>query len=298
MSRKFSYTYEVKTELARFFVDDTELLRAELIAMLASCAIVGEERIDFFHPHAAVTRRVFKLIKKTFHGAKIEVAAVRTKVLRKTMKYAVRIFLTNHTENLFNDLCPEEILNNPDLGVAYLRGAFLSSGSVNRPEKRNHLEITFVGKTAAEFAKKIFKVFDMNAGIYERKGLFVVYLKEGDAICDFLAIIGAEKAVERFEVARNVKEVRAMVNRIVNCETANLSKAVDAAQKQIADIQLIQSKGIEVEEHIQKAMEFRLKYPADSTKEIAAKMYLSKQGFLYRMKVIHELAESIKENDL
>lgn len=297
MARRLSYSNEVKNELAHLIVEDTELLRAELIAMLASCAIIGEGRIDFYHANAAVTRKVFTLLKKTFHGAKFEVAAVRTKILRKTMKYAVRVFLTSHTENLFNDLCPKEILERPILGVAYLRGAFLASGSVNRPEKRNHLEITFIDKTSAEFTQKIFKVFDMNAGLYERKGCYVVYLKEGDLICDILAIIGAEKAVERFEVARNVKEVRAMVNRIVNCETANLNKAINAAQKQIADIKFILSKEVEIEDYLRETMNFRLKYPADSTKELAAKMYLSKQGLLYRLKVIHELAESLKEDD-
>lgn len=298
MTRRLSFANEVKNELAHFNVEDTELLRAELFAMLASCATIGDSRIDFYHANAAVTRKVFTLLKKTFHGAKIEVAAVRTKILLKTMKYAVRVFLTSHTENLFNDLCSEEILERPNLGVAYLRGAFLASGSVNRPEKRNHFEITFVDRTAAEFTQKIFKVFDMNAGLYERKGFYVVYLKEGDLICDILAIIGAERAVERFEVARNVKEVRAMVNRIVNCETANLNKAIDAAQKQIADIKFILSKNFEVDDYLLETMEFRLKYPADSTKELAAKMHLSKQGLIYRFKNLHELAELLKENDL
>lgn len=297
MSRKFSYTSEVKNELARVFVEDTELLRAELNAMLACCSTTNNGRIDFCHANAAVARKFFKLVKKIFQDLTLKIIVGRKKFPRKKIKYIVRILLTSQTENLFNDLFPAEILNRPNLGVAYLRGIFLACGSVNSPEKMNHLEMVFENKTTAEFVKKIFKVFDMNAGIYERKEFFVVYLKEGDAICDFLAIIGAEKAVEHFEVARNVKEVRAMVNRIVNCETANLSKSVDAAQKQIADIKLIKSKGVEVSEPIKKAMEFRLKFPADSTKEIAEKIQLSKQGFLYRMKVIHELAETLRQTE-
>ena len=296
MSQKFSYTCEVKNELARVFGEDTELLRAELNAMLACCAEEGNGRIDFCHANAAVARKFFKLVKKIFQDLTLKIIVGRKKFPRKKIKYIVRILLTNETKNLFNDLCPAEILNRPNLGVAYLRGIFLASGSVNSPEKMNHLEMAFVNKTIAEFVKKIFKIFDMNAGIYERKEFFVVYLKEGDAICDFLAIIGAEKAVEHFEVARNVKEVRAMVNRIVNCETANVSKVVAVAQKQIADIHLIMSKGVEVEEKIKQAMEIRLKYPDDSTKEIAVKCGISKQGFLYRMKVIHELAEELRQN--
>ena len=289
MARRFSYTQEVKSELARIYEDDRELSIAEIAGMLSVSKGADTERIDFFNSSAAVTRKLFKLIKKNIPNAKVEVAAVRTKVLRKTMKYAVRIFLTRHTETFIN-LTFDKIFERPILGVSYLRGAFLASGSVNRPEKKSRLEISFATPDAAELAQKIFKIFDMNAGLYERKGLFVTYIKENDSVCDFIGIIGAEKAVEHFEVARNVKEVRAMVNRIVNCETANLNRAVDAAQKQIADIRLILEKKIEVEDHIKKAMDFRLQYPADSISELAAKMYLTKQGLLYRLKVIHELA--------
>ena len=289
MARRFSYTQEVKSELAQIYGESRELLIAEIVGMLSVSKGVDAERIDFYNSSAAVARKLFKLIKKNIPNAKVEVAAVRTKVLRKTMKYAVRIFLTRHTENFLN-LTFDKIFERPILGVAYLRGAFLASGSVNRPEKKSHLEISFATQDAADFAQKIFKIFDMHTTLYERKGLFVTFMKESDSVCDFIGIIGAEKAVEHFEVARNVKEVRAMVNRIVNCETANLNRTVDAAQKQIADIKLLLAKKIEVEDHIKKAMDFRLKYPDDSISELAAKMYLSKQGLLYRLKVIHDLA--------
>ena len=292
MARRFSYTKEVKDELAHIFDVSRELLIAEIAGMLSVSKGADSERIDFYNSNAAVTRKLFTLIKKNIPNAKVEVAAVRTKVLRKSMKYAIRIFLTRHTENFFY-VSFDKIFERPGLGVSYLRGAFLAGGSVNRPEKSSRLEISFASQAAAELAQKIFKIFDMNAGLYLRKGLFVTYIKENDSICDFIGIIGAEKAVEHFEVARNVKDVRAMVNRIVNCETANLNKSIDAAQKQIADILLVQSKNIEVDDHIKKAMEFRLKFPYDSISELAAKMYLTKQGLQYRLKVIHELAESL-----
>lgn len=294
MARRISYTQEVKDELARIYEDNAELLRAELAGILSISAGIDADKNYFCNSNAAVVRKLFTLIKKNIPNAKVEVAAVRTKVLRKFMKYSVKIFSTRHTEDFLNDLTFDKIFERPVLGVAYLRGAFLGGGSVNRPEKSSHLEISFATQSAAELSQKIFSIFDMNAGLYNRKGTFVTYLKENDSICDFIGIIGAEKAVEHFEVAHNVKEVRAMVNRIVNCETANLNKTITAAQKQIADILLVQKNKIEVEDHIKKAMDFRLKYPDDSISELAAKMYLSKQGLLYRLKVIHELAESVK----
>ena len=306
MARRHSYSQEVKNELARIYADDTELLRAELAGMLSVNSGVDPERIAFYNSSAAVARKLFTLIKKILPEAKIEVAAVRTKVLAKTMKYSVKIFSTRHAEDFFNEFPFDKILEQPIIGVAYLRGAFLAGGSVNRPEKKTHLEIAFATERAAAFAQKIFKIFDMRAGLYERRGLFVTYIKENDSVCDFIGIIGAEKAVEHFvdvqklsdaefEIARNVKEVRAMVNRIVNCETANLNRAVDAAGKQIADIRLLIEKNVEVEDYIKETMKFRLKYPDDSISELAAKMYLSKQGLLYRLKNIHELAESVRE---
>jgi len=294
MARPPSYTYETKNELAHILPAGEKLLRAELAAMLGTGLGMVEGRADLANSNAAVTRKVITLIKKIFTDAKIEVAAVRRKFLKKTMKYVVRVFLTAQTETFFNELYSEEFIERPILSVAYLRGAFLAGGSVNRPEKVNHLEIAFAREYAAAFTQKIFRVFDINVGYYERKGVFVVYLKEGDAICDFLGIIGADKAVERFEVARNIKEVRAMVNRIVNCETANLNKAVAAAQRQIADIDLVLSHKINLDDNLLDTMYMRLEYPEDTAEELAAKLYISKQGFLYRMKIVRDLAAMIR----
>lgn len=296
MARRLSYSQEVKNELARIFGADVDLLRAELAAMLAVSGSKIDGRMEFITSNAAVARKVVALIKKIFTDAKIEVAAVRRKVLQKTMKYAVRIFFTSQTENFLNDLFSEnyfeKIVNRPILGVAYLRGAFLANGSVNRPEKHYLLDISFLTKTAAEFTQKVFKIFGMYAGLYERRGFFVIYVKEGDSICDTLGIIGAEKAVERFEVARNLKEIRAMVNRIVNCETANLNRTIEAAQRQIADIRQIIAKKIKVADYLQQTMKFRLKYPDDSVAELAAKMGYTKPAVMHHFKLIHELATS------
>ena len=294
MARKLSYSYEVKSELTRVYGITQNLLSAELAAMIEVGAFMIDGRLEFSNPNAAVARKVVSLTKKIFNDAKIEVAAVRRKFLKKTMKYVVRVFLTAQTDQFFNELYSEEFIERPILSVAYLRGAFLAGGSVNRPEKVNHLEIAFAREYAAAFTQKIFRVFDINVGYYERKGVFVIYLKEGDAICDFLGIIGADKALERFEVARNIKEVRAMVNRIVNCETANVNKSVAAAQRQIADIELVLSHRINLDDNLLDTMYTRLEYPEDTAAELAEKLSISKQGFLYRMKIVRDLAALIR----
>ena len=290
-----SYAQDVKNELSRKLDDDRDCRRAEFVALMKVGAKKIDGRLEFTSSNAAVVRRVITLAKKFFPHVKPEVAAVRRKKLLKNLLYVVRFIIAGEVQNFFDTLDFNELLKRTRFKAAYLRGAFLAGGSVNRPEKKTHLEIAFATERAAAFAQKIFKIFDMRAGLYERRGLFVTYIKENDLVCDFIGIIGAEKAVEHFEIARNVKEVRAMVNRIVNCETANLNRAVDAAGKQIADIRLLIEKNVEVEDYIKETMKFRLKYPDDSISELAAKMYLSKQGLLYRLKNIHELAESVRE---
>ena len=298
MARKLSYSYEVKSELTRVYGRTQNLLCAELAAMIEVGALMIDGRLEFSNPNAAVARKVVSLTKKIFNNAKIEVAAVRTKISNKAMKYAVRIFLTSETERFFGESFStkyfDKVLTSPSLGAAYLRGAFLAGGSVNRPEKRNHLEIIFATEQSAEFVKNIFKMFDLPANHYLRGENFIVYMKEGDSICEFLGIIGVENSLDRFEVARNVKEVRAMVNRIVNCETANLNKTIDAAQRQIDDIKLIRKYKPNLEDYLIDTMKFRLKNPDDTTAELAAKLFVSKQGLLYRFRALHNLAEAFR----
>lgn len=300
MARKLSYTYEIRDELTRVFGKRKELLIAELAAMFEIGATLIDGHLEFSSSSAAVTRKVVALTKKIFNDAKIEVATVRRKNYFSKTRYVLRIFLTSLTKNFFNeyfsDEFAEKILRSPMLSVAYLRGAFLMSGSVNSPEKKNRLEIVFTASKSAELAKNIFKVFDMHANCYERTGHFVVYMKNGDSICEILGIIGAVKSVERFEVARNVKEVRAMANRLVNCDTANLNKAIAAAQRQIDNINILLSHKVELPDYLKQTVKFRLTYPADNTGELAAKLNISKQGLIYRFKMIRKLAEEFKSD--
>lgn len=300
MARKFSYSYDVKAELIQIFCEDAELSYAELISMFSSSSQNFQGRLDFCNVHFDVVQRLIALTKKVFPDAKIEVATVRTKYRFKKMKYAVKIFLTSQTEILFQDFLSDtyfkKILDRPASGVAYLRGAFLARGSVNHPEKPCHFEISCQTRAAAEFLKKVLRIFDMHSNVFERKGEFVVYMKNGDSICDLLAIIGAEKSSERFEVARNIKEVRSMVNRIVNCDTANVNKTARAVQKYLADIKLILACKVEVKDFIKLTMDFRMMYPEDSLRELAKKMNLSHQGLASRLKKIHEIAEEVRQS--
>ena len=182
---------------------------------------------------------------------------------------------------------------------AYIRGAFLSSLSVSDPGKAYHFEI--VCRTAAQSAQLQHAInsFDIDARIVPRKKNQVVYVKEGAHIVDLLNVMEAHTALMNLENVRIVKEMRNSVNRQVNCETANISKIVNAAVRQIEDIRLIQkNKGIEsLPEHLKEIALLRLAYPDAPLKELG--MYLNppvgKSGVNHRLRRISEIAEKMGE---
>ena len=130
-------------------------------------------------------------------------------------------------------------------------------------------------------------------GMTERKGAYVVYLKEGDAVMDFLGMVHADEAVEAFEVARNLKEVRNQVNRLVNCETANLQKAVDAAGRQMKDIRLLQRAGQweSLPELLRETAQARMEHPDASLTELAEILCVSKSGLNHRFRKLRRMAQ-------
>ena len=289
-----SYAQEVKNELARIFGDEHETLIAEFAALLTVGTKIVGERLEFATTNAAVARKVITLAKKFFHDVKIEVAALRRKKLNKDMNYVVRILLTGDVQSFLKELDTPELLRRTRFKVAWLRGAFLAKGTVNRPESQYLLQIVTRSADTANFVQKQLAALDFVSGIYQRKKLFVVWLREGDAICDFLGMVGAVAAVERFEVTRNLKEVRVQVNRLVNMDTSALNRAADAAQRQLSDIKILLAHDCTVTKKIRETMTMRLENPSCTIRELAEKLSLSRAGLLYRFKKIHRLAKKFR----
>lgn len=288
-----SYAEDVKNELARIFDEDETCNVVELGALLRVGAKFFDGRADFENSNAAVSRKVLKLVKKIFPDVRTEVAAIRTKKLRKTMRYVVRIFFPEDKENFLEKIFSHS-KRKRNYNVARLRGAFLAGGSVNRPESGYRMEISSDVEEVAGFAKKIFERLEFSPRLYERGEKFVVFLADFDSVCEFLGMVGAEKSIERYESARNLKDIRISVNRLVNCETANLNAAIDTAQKQLDDIRLLQSAKIKVRKTLQEAIDIRLKNPECSVSELAEKMFITRPGLVYRFRMIHRIAEKIR----
>lgn len=304
-----SFATEVKNEMARLTPGSSCCRTAELAALLRMGATItfGLHHtfgLNFTTENAAVARKVLQLLKSERRELATEITVSRARRLKKNNSYSVRVKPAPQVAGLLEQLgfLQDESLNmESDSGIlkktccraAYLRGAFQGGGSVNRPEAAYHLEFATGNYGFAQLLHSLLKRMEFPAGLTDRKETYVVYLKEGDAIMDLLAMCEAEESVAALEVARNVKEVREQVNRLVNCETANLQKTVDAAGRQLAVIREMQADGRlqKLTPKLREAAEARLAQPEASLQELAETLGLTKSGLNHRLRKIREIGE-------
>lgn len=183
---------------------------------------------------------------------------------------------------------------------AIVRGSFMGAGSISNPKSKYHLEIVFQDEGNASKVNHILNHFNINSKVLQRAKNYIVYIKDGEEISNFLAFIGANSSVLKFEENRVIRDVRNNVNRIVNCETANLNKVIQTAVKQIEDIKLIKknNKFKDLKEGERELAELRLKNPEASLNELGKMLEkpISKSGVNHRMKAIENMAEDIRRN--
>lgn len=178
-----------------------------------------------------------------------------------------------------------------------IREAFIKKGFINDPNKDYHLEILFKTKKKAEELKEI--IFNLGIDIKSTKkdNLYMLYLKDGEEISSFLALMGANKAVIKFEEVRVIKDTRNNINRLVNCETANLNKTINASVKQIEAIKKIKKskKFNTLQENLKELANLRLGNP-EATYEELGKMLskpIGKSGVSHRLEKIEKIANEI-----
>ncbi|MCP1310019.1 DNA-binding protein WhiA [Paenibacillus tyrfis] len=282
------------------------LIRMNGAVQLTSQKIV----LDISTENAAIARRIYSLLKKSFK-VHTELLVRKKMRLKKNNVYIVRV--PNQVQNLLSELhiVSEGFLFTPGIEPdiikrscckrAYLRGAFLAGGSVNNPEGSSyHLEIYSMYEEHCQALVRLANEFDLNARCIERKKGFVLYIKEGERIIEFLSLIGAHQALLRFEDVRIMKDMRNSVNRLVNCETANLNKTIGAAVRQIDNIRLLQKEvGLDnLPDKLREVAEIRLKHPDMNLKEVGdlLKGKVSKSGVNHRLRKIDELAEKLRKS--
>ena len=212
--------------------------------------------------------------------------------------------LMTRDEEPSEDLLPKNTMaiKNDCCRRAFIRGAFLTSGSMSDPEKFYHFEIVCSTERKAEFIQAILTGFSFDARIVQRKKYYVVYIKEGEQIVDLLNIMMAHRALLNLENVRILKEVRNSVNRQVNCETANLNRTVSAAVKQLDDINYIRDTvGLDsLSESLMEIAVLRAENTEVSLKELGQMLTppVGKSGVNHRLRKISEIADELRQNKI
>jgi cell division protein WhiA len=308
-----SFAAQTKKELTLIESDacceNTEL--SALIRMNGAVSVSSQRVVlDISTENAAIARRIYSLIKKTFN-IHTELLVRKKMRLKKNNVYIVRI--PNQVQEVLSALhivsegfqfatrIDKSMIKNNCCKRAYLRGAFLAGGSVNNPEGSSyHLEIASMYEEHCQSLVQLANRFELNARCIERKKGFVFYIKEGEKIIEFLSLIGAHQALLRFEDVRIMKDMRNSVNRIVNCETANLNKTIGAAVRQLDNIRLIQKEiGLEnLPEKLRAVAEIRLQHPDVNLQEVGDLLngVVSKSGVNHRLRKIDELADKLRKS--
>lgn len=312
-----SFSKEVKEELSRTQVPARHCQIAEITAIISICGRVvisaGDRYSVKIHTeNIAVARKYFTLLQKAFK-INAEISIRQNVKLKNSRVYtvtvndhasAVRLLqatrLMDENQEIRENM---SIVNNIIIMKdcckrAYIRGAFLAAGSISAPEKSYHLEIVCENRPKAVQLSEIIKTFQIDAKIVERKKHFVVYIKEGAGIVDMLNVMQAHISLLNLENVRILKEMRNSVNRQVNCETANLSKTVNAAVRQVEDIRYIENTiGLSaLPDVLSAAARARLQHPDVSLKELGTILTppLGKSGVNHRLKRISEIALELK----
>ena len=288
-----SFSTEVKGELERLIPGSRHCRLAELAAIIHfGCRITegedGEKRACLHTENEAAQRKYFTLLQKTFI-----INTGTEKVLQ-----AIKVFDGDKQVRLLQEGVCSLLVKNSCCKRAFLRGAFLCAGSMSDPLKGYHLEFVCEFDTQARQLREILHSFEIEAKIVRRKKYYVVYLKEGAGIVDLLNVMGAHRSLMNLENLRIEKEMRNSINRQVNCETANITKTVNAASKQIEDILFLQRHvGLSgLPDNLRDMAEVRLSHPDSSLQELGGYLNppVGKSGVNHRLRKLSEMADRIR----
>ena len=313
-----SFSSKVKEELSKDCNNPRHCCIAETAAIISMCGkVIFDEkdrvRIEIHTENVTVARKYFTLLKKTYN-INTDISIRHSSSLNKSRSYilsvnddemARKILMTCRLMKPFGvieedfSISDSLIIQRECCKRAFIRGAFLASGSVSDPVKTYHFEIVCLSEAKAKQLQMIMETFNINARVIKRRKYFVVYVKDSSQVVDLLNIMGAYNALMDMENVRIVKDMRNNVNRKVNCETANINKTVSAAVKQIEDIRFIQMSSAfdELPESLQEMAELRVRYPEATLAELGQLLDtpVGKSGVNHRLKKISLFADELRE---
>ena len=298
-----SFTATIKDEVSKLEISNAEKI-SELSGILSTFQI--KNKITINTENNSVARRVYTLFKQIYNiHPKITVR--RGYNYNKKLIYIISV--SEKTDYILKDLGLKQniiedfIISDDELTRAFLRGVFISSGSINDPKtSRYHLEFNITNENLAKIINNLLNKYHLNSKILHRNNSYMVYIKEAEKIGDFLRMIGSYNGVLYFEDIRIYRDHKNMTNRLNNCEQANIEKTIETANNQVKDIELIKEKcGLELlSEKERTAAEYRLKYNEASLTELAEIITLetsekiTKSGLYHRFKKIKEFARKLR----
>ena len=304
-----SFTAEVKDELARVPPVCTHCEKATLAALVRIEGTLffsgqGKYRIEIATDVPSVARLIIKLLHSIYQ-LKTELT-VRRSVLHKTPNYLIEVPTQPRLAASLTDMgvlgadglelgIKSSLVEKQCCAAAYLRGAFLGSGFIANPRGDFHFEITVESESLAEGLVALMAEKGIKARIMQRRSSYMVYLKSGSAILEFLAFAGAHQCALSMENERVVKSVRNDVNRMTNAEIANQAKSASASVDQLFAIRAVLEKhGMEnLPPALQDFIRLRVAYPDATLKELGERATppLSKSAVYHRVRRIEQMAK-------
>ena len=306
-----SFTVKIKEEIATITSTSPELI-AELSAYIRNNATISKKSIKITTENKIILNRITTSLKDIYN-IDVKISIINNVNFSKKELYQATITSNDKLlkslgiiddNNKYLDTIPNYIIGGNEEIRAYLRGVFLTSGSINDPKtSRYHMELLVKEAKESILIQKLLNIFELNAKILSRDKGYMIYIKEADKISDFLKIIGATNAVLYYENIRVYRDKKNITNRLNNCEQANMDKIIETATEQLKNIEIIEENDglVLLDDKVKEVIEYRKKYPETSLKELAEIISLetnktiTKSGLYHRFKKIEDLAEKFKK---
>lgn len=298
-----SFSYDLKKELSTVEDAPRHCRTAELAAFVLFLSAEEQGKIVFTSSNVFALNAASLLLKKLFREETEPVSDTIQKKfmltvsegaaeLRKTLKCKEEeggVLIPDTRQLLVKSCCRR----------AFLRGAFLCSGTISDPDRSYHMEINCRSAYQAEIVDEVIRSLHIESRLTRRNRYYSVYIKDGDAISDALGLMGARVSLLELENRRIVRSMRGNVNRQVNCETANIEKTANASVRQTEDIRYIYENGGAdlLTAELEEAARLRLKHPEATLMELAQMPDppISRSGMNHRLRKLTKIAEQLRK---
>ena len=305
-----SFTSIIKDEVTKLEGNKLEYI-AELSCILRNNAKITEDIIITVENNS-VARRIFKLIKSIYDVTPMITVRKRFN-FNNNLSYIIKIKARKEIilkdlaiviDGVYQNIPKNYIINDDECIRAYLRGLFVSTGSVNDPKtSRYHLEFIVENLEYANFISELLNKYYLNSKVINREKNYMVYIKEAEKISDFLRLINAYNAVMYFEDIRIYRDHKNMTNRLNNCEQANIDKVFLTASNQLRDIEKIIAYDLldVLDQKLKEVVEFRQKYPESSLQELSEIMSrelgytITKSGLNHRFRKLKDMVSHLED---